>query len=709
MNAASTYLSSLTLLIAMASCNMKEKTQIQMKIPPVAKKIQKKLTEHDDVRQDPYYWMNERDHPDIIKYLNEENEYTEQSLQPQTELRKSLFEELKGRIKEEDLSVPYKKRGYYYYSRYETGKEYAVNCRKKGSLDAPEEITVNQNLRAEGKTFYSLGGLSVSNDNRIAALGEDFLGRRIYSITFKYLEDETFLSDQLDNTTGRVVWAADDQAVFYMQKDEALRPYRVYRHVMGTDQSKDVLIFEETDPKFNCSIGKTKSDQYILIYSTSSTTTEVRYFPAAEPFSEPVIFQPRTQGVEYSVAHFGSNWYIHTNYKALNFMLMKTPLNQTSIDKWVGFIPQQDDILLEDFEVFRNFLVLTERTKGLIRFHIKPWDNSEAHFISFEDPTYLAYASYNPEYDTPRFRFVYSSLTTPTTVYDYNMSTKEKDLLKQYEVVGGHEPSDYKSERVWARATDGAQVPVSIVYKKSLYKKGENPLLLYGYGSYGYSIDAFFSSSRLSLLDRGFVFAIAHVRGGEELGRRWYEDGKMLNKKNTFTDFIACGEHLRVQGYANPESIYCQGGSAGGLLVGAVINMRPDLWKGAIAQVPFVDVLTTMLDESIPLTTGEFEEWGNPKNKEYYDYIKSYSPYDNVTQQDYPNLLVTSGYHDSQVQYWEPTKWVAKLRAEKTDDHLLILHTEMEAGHGGASGRFKSLEETALAYSFLLKMEEINQ
>lgn len=699
----------LSIFISVLSCGMDEKPVNDMKKPPVAKKIEKKLTEHGDVRADPYYWMNERDHPDIISYLNKENEYTESILKPQSELRKKLFEELKGRIKEEDLSVPYKKNGYYYYARYETGKEYALNCRKKGALSAPEEITLNQNKRAEGKEFYSLGGLSVSDNNSIAALGEDFIGRRVYSVTFKNLEDETFLPDLLENTTGRVVWAADDKTVFYMQKDEALRPYRVYRHILGTDQSEDVLIFEESDPKFNCSIGKTKSDKFILIYSASSTTTEVRYFPADKPFSDPEVFQPRTQGVEYSIAHFGSNWYIHTNYKALNFRLMKTSISHTNIDDWEEYIPQKDDVLLEDFEVFRNFLVLTERTKGLVRFHIKPWDNSEAHFVSFDDPTYLAYASYNPEYDTPKFRFVYSSLTTPSTVYDYDMFTMEKELLKQYEVVGGHDPAEYKSERVWATAPDGSAVPISLVYKKSLFTSGKNPLLLYGYGSYGYSIDAYFSSNRLSLLDRGFVFAIAHVRGGEELGRSWYEDGKMLNKKNTFSDFVACAEYLRKEGYAHPESIYCQGGSAGGLLVGAVINMRPELWKGAIAQVPFVDVLTTMLDESIPLTTGEFEEWGNPKNKQYYDYIKSYSPYDNVIQQEYPHLLVTSGYHDSQVQYWEPTKWVAKLRAEKKGHHLLILHTEMEAGHGGASGRFKSLEETALTYSFLLKLEEIDQ
>ncbi len=690
-------------------CQAYNENTMKKNVPPRAKIIPKKLEIHNDVRIDNYYWLNDRENSEVIDYLNAENEYKTRMLKETEPFQEALYQEMKGRIKETDMSVPVKRRGYYYYSRVEEGKQYGISCRKKGSLDSEEEILIDQNERAKGHDFYALGGLSIADDNNLMAFSEDTVGRRIYTIRFKNLETGEMLPDILENTTGGITWAADNKTVFYTVKDETLRPYKIFRHTLGTPQSADVEVYHEEDPAFNVFVYRTKSRKYIIIGSSSTVSSEVRYAPAGMPESEFVLFQPRERDLEYGVAHFNDHWYIVTNYKAKNFRLMKTPLDHTTKEHWEEVIGHRDDVLLEGMVLFKNYLVLTERKDGLIHLRIMPWDGSGEHYIEFDDPAYAAGPGANPDYDTETLRFSYTSMVQPSAVYDYNMRTRERKLLKEQEVVGGYDKSLYESKRFYVEARDGARVPVSMVYRKDLLKTGGNPLLLYGYGSYGYSIDPTFSSIRLSLLDRGFIYVIAHIRGGEELGRQWYEDGKLLKKKNTFFDFIDVAEFLVKEGYTTPDHLYAMGGSAGGLLMGAVINYRPDLWKGIVAAVPFVDVVTTMLDESIPLTTGEFDEWGNPKEEKYYFYMKSYSPYDNVEAKDYPNMLVTAGLHDSQVQYWEPAKWVAKLRELKTDDNLLLLYTNMDAGHGGASGRYEALREVALEYVFLLHLEGIKE
>ncbi|MFD1096049.1 S9 family peptidase [Salegentibacter chungangensis] len=681
-------------------------------LPPKAKKIEKKLEIHGDVRVDNYYWMNERENPEVTNYLNEENEYNEQMTAHTKQLQEELFNEMKGRIKEDDKSVPYKLNGYWYLTRFEKGKDYPIYSRKKRDLQAGEEVLFNVNEMAEGFDYYSLGGLNVSPDNKLVAFGVDTLSRRKYTIQVKNLETGEIYDEKIENTTGGSTWAADNKTLFYSKKDETtLRPYRIYKHVLGTDPAKDELVFEETDETFGTYVYKSKSREYIIIGSGSTLTTEYRILKADNPEGEFKVFQPRERGLEYSISHYGDHFYVLTNKdKAVNFKLMKTPLDKTEKEHWVDVIPHREDYLLEDIDIFKKYLVVSERNNGLNKIRIIRWDNSGEHYIPFDNETYTAYTSINPAFDTDILRYTYNSLTTPTSVVDYNMETKEKTVLKEQEVLGGKfNKENYTSERIWATAEDGTKIPVSLVYRKGIKLDGTNPLLQYAYGSYGSTIDPYFSTVRLSLLDRGFIYAIAHIRGGEYLGRNWYEDGKLFSKCNTFTDYIDVSKYLIEQKYTSPDHLYAMGGSAGGLLMGAVVNMAPELYNGVIAAVPFVDVVTTMLDDSIPLTTGEYDEWGNPNNKEYYDYMMSYSPYDNVVAQDYPNMLVTTGLHDSQVQYWEPAKWVAKLRELKTDNNILLFHTNMEAGHGGASGRFEALREVAEEYAFLLDLEGIRE
>jgi oligopeptidase B len=677
---------------------------------PLAEEISKELILHGDTRLDPYYWLNERENPAVIRYLEEENAYRKASMQHTEALQEKLFHEIKNRIKEDDQSVPYKKNGYWYYVRFEQGEEHPIYCRKKGDLNAPEQILLNVNELAKGHDYYKVGGLSISPDNQWIAFGEDTLSRRIYTIRFKHLETGEIKQDEsLLYTTGSVAWAADSQTLFYTVKDSTLRSHAIYRHKLHTSNASDVLIFQENDATFNTGVYKSKSEAYILIHSSSTVSDEYQYLPADTPEGDFTMLQKRERNLEFGVAHFGEHWYIRTNKDgAENFKLMKTEIAKSEKEHWVDVVPHRKEVFLENIEIFKDYLVTEEREHGLTRIHIARWDGQEAHDIAFEEETYTAGIGNNPDFNSTTLRYAYSSLTVPTSVIDYHMETREKEVKKQQEVVGGYSADDYESERIWATAEDGVQVPISLVYKKSLRKKGGNPTLLYGYGSYGATIDPSFSSTRLSLLDRGFVFAIAHIRGGQYLGRNWYETGKMLHKKNTFTDFIACGEQLLNSGYTAADKLYGMGGSAGGLLIGAVINLRPELFKGVIAAVPFVDVVTTMLDESIPLTTGEYDEWGNPNDPEFYAYIKSYSPYDNIEAKAYPAMLVTTGLHDSQVQYWEPAKWVAKLRKMKTNNNPLYLETNMETGHGGASGRYEAYKETAMEYAFFLDLEGIH-
>jgi len=671
--------------------------------PPVAKKNNKELTAHDHTRIDPYYWLNDRENQEVINYLEEENAYTSTLMKHTEEFQAELYDEIVGRIKQTDMSVPYKRNGYYYYSRYEEGMEYPIYCRKKGSLDADEDIMLNVNEMAEGYSYFQVGGISVSHDNKIIAYGVDTVSRRKYTVHFKNLETGEIFADAIQNTTGYAPWAADNKTVFYTRKDEVtLRPDKIYRHKLGDDAATDPLIHFEEDETFRIGVSLSKSMEYLMIGSYSTLSTEFRFLEAGDPEGEFKVFQPRQDDLEYFVSHYKDRFYIRTNYEAKNFRLMETPVKRTALKNWKEVIAHRDDVLLEDYEVFNKYLTLQERTNGLTEIRIMSHDGEKDFYIEFEEQAYVVYLSTNLDFDTEVLRYGYTSMTIPNSVYDYNMKTGESELLKRQEVVGGYNPDEYYSERLFATAADGVKVPISLVYKKGLQKDGNAPLVLYGYGSYGASMDPYFSSTRLSLLDRGFVYAIAHIRGGEEMGRQWYEDGKLLKKINTFTDFISCGEFLIEQNFTSADQIFAMGGSAGGLLVGAVYNMRPDLFKAVIAAVPFVDVVTTMLDESIPLTTGEYDEWGNPNVKEYYEYMLSYSPYDNVEAKDYPAMLVTTGLHDSQVQYWEPAKWVAKLRDMKTDQNLLMLWTNMDYGHGGASGRFQRYKEVALEYAFLI-------
>jgi len=688
----------LTALITLVSASCQQKAEVQ---PPQATQINKELTIHGHTRMDPYYWLNDRDNPQVIEYLTAENEYTEAKMAHTRKLQDKLFNEIIGRIKQTDESVPYLKNGFYYYVRYEEGLEYPIYCRKKGSMEAEEEIMLNVNDMAEGYNYYQVVSLAVSPNNQLLAFGVDTVGRYNYSIRFKDLATARFYDDSIDSTTGSAAWANDNQTVFYVTKDSTLRPHKIIRHKLGSDVKQDVEVYHERDNTFNTYVYRTKSDRFIMIASVQTLSSEYRYLDADQPEGRFRIIQPRERELEYSVDHFEDHFYILTNYKARNFRLVRTPVNRTSKQYWQDVVAHRDDVLLEDTEIFKNYLVVREQKDGLPHLRVFQWKDMSDHYLAFDEPAYVAFMSNNPEFNTPVLRYFYSSLTTPNSTYDYNMETREKTLLKQEEVVGDFDPAYYQSERLWATADDGTRIPISLVYRKDL--KTENmPCLLYGYGSYGASMNPWFSPVRLSLLDRGIIYAIAHIRGGQEMGRDWYEDGKLLKKKNTFTDFINCAEFLIDEKYTSPEKLFAMGGSAGGLLMGAVVNMRPELFKGVVAAVPFVDVVTTMLDESIPLTTGEYDEWGNPNINEYYEYMLSYSPYDQLEAKEYPALLVTTGLHDSQVQYWEPAKWVAKLRAMKTDQNLLLLKTDMEAGHSGTTGRFKRHRDTAFEYAFML-------
>lgn len=677
----------------------------QTPVPPRASIRPALLEHHGHIRTDDYYWLRDRENPEVMEYLNAENAYVDTMMAHTRELQEKLFGEIKGRIKQTDMSVPYTLDDFVYYTRFEDGKEYPVYCRKGTAGDTTEQVMVDANILAEGRKFLSVGGREVSSGQDLLAFAVDTMGRRYYAIYFKNLNTGALLQDVIPSATGNMAWANDNKTLFYSRQDPiTLRWHRIYRHLLGTDPATDQMVYEEKDETFSSHVFKTKSKHYIMVASEQTLSSEVRFLDANMPAGKFTVLQERERNHEYSVEHFGDSFYIRTNLGARNFRLMKTPVAATGKEHWREVVPHREDVLLDDVEIFRSHLVLSERKNGLTHIRVIPWSGAEEHYLRFDEPAYSAFFSTNPDFDTPLLRFSYSSMTTPGSVYDYNMNTRERTLLKREEVLGGYDPSNYGTERLYAKAGDGTMVPISLVYRKGFKKDGTNPCMLYGYGSYGASMEAAFSSIRLSLLDRGFVYAIAHVRGGQEMGRVWYEKGKMLDKMNTFTDFISCAEHLINERYTPPSGLFIQGGSAGGLLIGAVVNMRPELFKGAIAQVPFVDVVTTMLDEEIPLTTGEYDEWGNPNEKSYYDYMLSYSPYDNVGPKEYPNMLVTTGLHDSQVQYWEPAKWVAKLRALKRDNNLLLLKTNMEAGHGGASGRYARYREIALQYAFVLRM-----
>lgn len=692
------YLLFVAALLLLASCATKD-------IPPApqAKKIYKTLTAHEHTRIDPYYWLNERENPEVIEYLEAENAYTEKMMKDTRKLQKKLYREMIARIKQDDESVPYRMNGYLYYQRYEKGKEYPVYCRKQNE-EAEEEILLDVNELAEGYAYYQVSGLFVSPDNRLLAFGEDTLSRRKYTIRFLDLKTGEYLEDQIPNTPGNVAWANDNKTVFYNSKDETLRPYQTWRHVLGNPPEKDDLVYEEKENTFYHGVYRSRSGRYIMLQSQSTLTTEYSFIDADMPESEPRLVQRRIRGMEYHPVDVGSVFYILTNHEARNFKLVAAPINASERRNWKNIVPHREDVLLEDVVFFEDRYVLQERSKAQVKLRILNYDGKDDNYIDFEEEVYDIGLATNREFRAEKVRFVYESMTTPASTYDQHLISGERTLLKQREVLGDFSSEDYESKRLWAEARDGVKVPVSLVYKKGTALDGTSPLVLYGYGSYGINMDPYFSTVRLSLLDRGFIWAIAHIRGGQEMGRYWYEDGKLLKKMNTFTDFIDCADYLVANDYTTYERMIAMGGSAGGLLVGAVANMAPEKFAGIVAQVPFVDVVTTMLDESIPLTTGEYDEWGNPNDKVYYDYMLSYSPYDNVKAMDYPNMLVTTGLHDSQVQYWEPAKWTAKLRDMKTDDNLLLLKTEMDYGHGGASGRFQVYKEIAFEYAFIMKV-----
>ena len=677
---------------------------------PVAKIVPRQLEKHGDIRIDNYYWLKEREDREVIDYLKAENNYTQKKMVHTELLQTKLYHEIKGRIKQTDLSVPYKLDDYFYYYRYEEGKEYPIYNRKRDSLKNREEVMIDVNEIAEGQEFCSVRLQEVSSNQDILAFAVDTVGRRKYTIHFKNLDTGEMINDRISDVTGNMAWANDNRTLFYTRQDrETLRSYQVYRHILGTSVSKDKLVYEEEDETFSIYVSKTKSKQYITIASIQTLSHEYRYLDADDPSSDFSLFSEREKDHEYDIDHIEDKFIIRTNDQAENFRLMVTPVGQTGRENWVEHFPHRKNTLLENFMIFKDHLVVQERHNGLVQFRMIPWDEGEEHTLDFGEPAYTAYLSKNPVMNSPYLRYSYSSMTTPNSVFDYNRITREKKLLKQDEILGDFDSKNYRTERLFATASDGTRIPISLVYRVGMKKDGNHPLLLYGYGSYGSSMNANFRSSRLSLIDRGLIFAIAHVRGGEELGRSWYHDGKLLKKKNTFTDFTACGEYLIKENYTCSEKMFAMGGSAGGLLMGAIMNRAPDLFYGIIAQVPWVDVVTTMLDSSIPLTTSEYDEWGDPDQKEYYDYMLSYSPYDNVDTKDYPNLLVTTSIFDSQVQYWEPAKWVAKLRAKKTDQNLLLLKTNMDAGHGGPSGRFKRYRDTAFIYAFVLDLLNISE
>ena len=718
-----------TILITLATGHISFITMSQSNNPttpattlPKAAKMDHPMSAHGDTRNDAYYWMRLSDEqkqsaqPDkqtkqVRDYLEAENTYTETVLQHTDSLQKTLYDEIVGRIKQDDASVPYFDNGYWYYVRYEEGKEYPIYCRKPGTMEADEEVMLNVNEMAENYDYYEVSGLEVSPDNQWLSYGVDTLSRRMYDLYTKNLKTGETLPAVIPNTaSGHAAWADDSRTFFYTEKDDVtLLTKRIKRHTLDTDPAEDAMVYEEESPSFYIGVYREKSGEFITIVNSSTMVDDYWILPSNQPQGKFQHFSPREEDHKYQIAHHEGKFYILTNWDAQNFRLMETSDTLTDKEHWQEVIPHRAEVLLENMEVFKDYLALEERQEGNTEFRIRNLRSSDEHYVEFQEPAYTVYIHQNPGYDTPLFRYGYTSLTTPNSVYDYNMQTQEKTLLKQQEVVGGHNPEEYVSERLMAPSRDGVKIPISLVYKKGLKENEPSPLLLYAYGSYGNTIDPYFSTARLSLLDRGFVFAIAHIRGGQMLGRAWYEDGKMFKKKNTFNDYIDCAEYLIQQQYTEPEKLFAMGGSAGGLLMGAVVNMRPELFRGVVAGVPFVDVITTMSDPTIPLTTNEYDEWGNPENEDSYRYMLSYSPYDNVKAQPYPNMLVTTGFFDSQVQYWEPAKWVAKLREYKTDNNQLLLYTNMEFGHGGASGRFEQYKETALEYAFMLDLVGIKE
>ena len=696
------------------SCNTKPtKTSMsESSKPPLAKQISKELKIHGDVRIDEFYWLNDRENPEVIDYLNKENDYYKQETKHTKNFQEDLFEEMKSRIKKDDSSVPYKYNGYWYITKYEKGKDYPIYTRKKESLDSIEELLFDCNIMAKDHSYFRLVGLNISPNNQFISYGLDTTGRRQYNLRIKDLKSNKVFKEEIWNTTGSSTWANDNKTLFYSLKDETtLRSEAIYKHRLNTNPENDELVFEEKDDTFGVGVYKTKSQKYLVISSYSTLTTEYQILNANNPDGIFKVFQARTRGLEYSISHFENYFYIVSNIdNAQNFKLSKTSENNTEKANWVDVISHREDVLLEGVDIFKDFLVVSERENGLNKIKISTWDNSTSYYLPFNSETYTAYTTSNIDFETTKLRYGYQSLVTPSSVIEFDMITKEKTILKEQEVLDvDFNKEKYTSKRLWANASDGSKIPISLVHHVDTEINSNTPLLLYAYGSYGSTIDPYFSTVRLSLLNRGFVYAIAHIRGGEYMGRQWYEDGKLFKKRNTFTDFIDSSKFLINNNYTSPEHLYAMGGSAGGLLMGAVINMAPELYNGAVAQVPFVDVITTMLDDTIPLTTGEYDEWGNPNDKEYYDYIKTYSPYDNITNKMYPNLLVTTGLHDSQVQYWEPAKWVARLRDLDKNTSKLYLDTNMDAGHGGSSGRFESLKEIASVYAFLFDLESINK
>ena len=676
--------------------------------PPIAEKIPYQLKKHEDIRIDSYYWMRERTNPEVIDYLERENDYYKKMTRDTEDFKADLFEELKNRIKEEDNSVPYFFNEYWYITRYEKGKQYPIYTRKKDSLTAPEEILFDCNELAKGYDYFRLVGLNVSPDNTKVSYGIDTKSRRQYTLYVKDLITDEVLDTKIENTSGGTAWAADSRHFFYTYKnEETLRSETIYRHDIEAPLKKDTLIFHESDETFSVGVSETKSSAYIIISSYSTLTSEQRFLASSDPLGNFKVIQPRTRGLEYSVADYEDSFYILTNHQgAKNYKIVKAPIATPDSKFWEDLIPHDDNILIEDFELFKNYFVYSKRENGLTSIRIQRWDGSEDYLLPVQGETYSLYGAYNPSFDTDKFRYGFTSLRTPRSVFEFDMETREQQLLKQQEVVDKEfKPENYVEQRIWASVRDGIKVPVSMVYHKDTELNENTPFYLYAYGSYGATIDPSFSSSRLSLLNRGFAFGIAHIRGGEYLGRQWYDNGKLFKKKNTFTDFNDVSQYLIDSKMTSPQHLHAVGGSAGGLLMGVVVNEAAALYRSVIAAVPFVDVITTMLDDSIPLTTGEYDEWGNPNEKDYYDYMLSYSPYDNIKAKAYPNMLVTAGYHDSQVQYWEPAKWVAKLREYKKDDNVLFLDTNMDAGHSGASGRFDALKDTAKQYTFILQLE----
>ena len=700
----------LFVILFLFSCQ-NQKKDINMPEQPVAEKVEKKLVTNGHERIDNYYWLNDREKPEVIDYLNAENAYAKAILKSTEAFQESLFEEMKSRIKKDDNSVPYKKNGYFYYTRYQKGKEYPIYCRKAESLENNEIIILDVNILAEGQSYCNVNSLDISPDNKIIAYGLDTVSRRQYNIHFLNLETGEKLVDIIKNTEGSVAWAKDNKTVFYSRKDPVtLRSYQIFKHILGTNTDDDIVVYQEDDETFDTYVYDTKDGEYIIIGSSSTMADEYRILKADNPNGEFKIFQERERGLEYGIGHYKNKFYIRTNYNALNFNIMYTSEEKTSKENWKDVKPYNNEVFTEGFDLLGDYLIVEQKIAGIGNLHVLNLSNDEKYDIKFDEEVFSAWISSNYDIDSKLLRFAYTSLTTPTETYDFDLETQERTLLKQTEVLGDFNKENYESKRLYATAKDGTKIPLSIVYKKGTdIQSGQNPTIIYGYGSYGYSMDPYFSSIRLSLLDRGFVYAIAHIRGGQEMGRKWYEDGKLLNKKNTFTDFVDVSQYLIDEKLTSADKLFAWGGSAGGLLVGAVANMAPQLYKGIIAEVPFVDVVTTMLDESIPLTTGEFDEWGNPKDSVYYHYMLSYSPYDNVKAMDYPNMLVTTGLHDSQVQYFEPAKWVAKLRDMKTDNNQLLFHTNMEAGHGGASGRFRALREYAMQYAFIFNLLDIKE